>query len=572
MTRSLLVLSLLACLAQPFAATSREARPVPDAPASSTQAPAAADVARQVESLLARSYPADAPGVAVLVARGDTVLYRGAHGRADVAAGTPLKPEDRFRIGSVTKQFAAAGVLALVEAGKVKLDDPLSKYVPGYPNGDSITVLQLLNHTSGVKSYTGIPGYMAGPIRNDLTTVQLVDVFKDHPVDFAPGAQWAYNNSGYVLVGAVIEAASGMPWHEYLRITFFEPLGMRDTGYGHDPAVVAKQVAGHTHDGSKPVPAMPLSMTQPHAAGALVSNVDDLLRWNRALHEGRVLKSETYRQMITPVGKAAGPGANYGFGLVADTVRNRPQLQHGGGIFGFSTQLAYLPGPDITVVVLENDDNYPGRERPGTIARRLAAIALGDPYPAPTPIAMDAAALKAMEGVYRFDGAITRTLRVVDGGLTAQRSGSARSALVPIAADEFLYEDGFNRLKLQRDGEGRITTMRFFANGEGEGVVGTRTDEPLPVDAQGIALPRETLERLVGNYTASDMLMKTFVDGTTLKAQLVGQPAFTLQASSPTRFAVPEVGAELEFSEGREPAASLTLRQGGQTIVFTRVP
>jgi D-alanyl-D-alanine carboxypeptidase len=517
-----------------------------------------------------RNFPADAPGVAVLVARGDTVLYRGARGRADVAAGTPLKPEDRFRIGSITKQFAAAGVLALVEAGKVKLDDPLSKYVPGYPNGDNITVLQLLNHTSGVKSYTGIPGHMAGPIRNDLTTAQLIDVFKDHPVDFAPGTQWAYNNSGYVLVGAVIEAASGQPWHEYLRATFFEPLGMRDTGYGHDPAVIAKQVNGYTHDGTKPVPAMPLSMTQPHAAGALVSNVDDLLRWNRALHEGRVLKSETYRRMITPEGKAAGPGANYGLGLVVDTVRNLPELQHGGGIFGFSTQLNYIPGLDITVVVLENDDTYPGRERPGALARRLAAIALGNPYPAPTPIAIDATALKSAEAVYRFDPATTRTLRVVDGRLTAQRSGGARSMLVPIAADEFLYEDGFNRLTLQRDGEGRITGMRFFANGEGEGVVGARTDEPLPVEAQGIALPRETLERLAGNYMAVDMLLKIFIDGTTLKAQLVGQPAFTLQASSPVRFAVPEVGADVEFASGDGSAASLTLRQGGQTIVFTR--
>lgn len=563
MTRSSLFLALVLSFAPATACIATEIPPVSEQ---------AAIAAREIDALLVRNFPEDAPGVAVLVARGDTVLYRGARGRADVAAGTPLKPEHRFRIGSVTKQFAAAGVLKLVEAGKVALDDPLSKYVPGYPNGDNITVLQLLNHTSGVKSYTGIPGYMAGPIRNDLTTAQLVDVFKDQPVDFAPGTQWAYNNSGYVLVGAVIEAASGMPWHEYLRIAFFEPLGMRDTGDGHDPAIVAKQVAGHTHDGTKPVPAMSLSMTQPHAAGALVSNVDDLLRWNRALHEGRVLKSETYRRMITPEGKAAGPNANYGFGLVADTVRNRPQLQHGGGIFGFSTQLSYLPGPDITVVVLENADTSPGRERPSAVARRLAAIALGAPYPASTPIAVDAAALKAMEGVYRFDATTTRTLRVVDGKLTAQRSGSVRSALVPIATDEFLYEDGFNRMTLQRDPAGRITGMRFFANGEGEGVVGTRTAEPLPVEAQGIALPREALERLVGNYTASDMLMKTFVDGTSLKAQLVGQPAFTLQASSPLQFSVPEVAAELTFAEGSEPAASVTLRQGGQVIEFKRVP
>lgn len=465
MIRSSLFLALVLSLAPAAACIATEIPPVSEQ---------AAIAAREIDALLVRSFPEDAPGVAVLVARGDTVIYRSARGRADIEAGVPLKPEDRFRIGSVTKQFAAAGVLKLVEAGKVKLDDPLSKYVPGYPDGDKITVLQLLNHTSGVKSYTGIPGHMAGPIRNDLTTAQLIDVFKDHPVDFAPGMQWAYNNSGYVLVGAVIEAASGQPWHEYLRTAFFEPLGMRDTGYGHDPAVIAKQVNGYTHDGTKPVPAMPLSMTQPHAAGALVSNVDDLLRWNRALHEGRVLKSETYRRMITPEGKAV--DARYGFGLGADTVRGQPQLQHGGGIFGFSSFLAYLPGPDISVVVLENDDAYPGRERSEALARRLAAIALGNPYPAPIAVPVEAAALQAAEGVYRFPSDVVRTLRVVDGRLTAQRTGGNRSTLVPIETDDFLYEDGFNRLKLERDAQGRITGMRFFANGEGEGVVGLRTE------------------------------------------------------------------------------------------------
>ena len=565
MLRHALALSVSLALCVPLMAHDAQARDV----VASSEADA---VSQRIEAMLARDFREDAPGVAVLVARGDTVLYRGARGRADLDAGTPLAPGDRFRIGSITKQFAAAGVLALVDAGQVKLDDPLSKYVPDYPGGERITVLQLLNHTSGVKSYTGIPGYMAGPIRSDLTTAQLIDVFKSLPVDFEPGAEWAYNNSGYVLVGALIEAASGQPWHEYLRRTFFEPLGMRDTGYGHDPAVVARQVKGYTFDGGTSVPAMPLSMTQPHAAGALVSSVDDLLIWNRALHEGRVLKPETYRQMITPVGKAAQPGVGYGFGLAVDTVRDRPQLQHGGGIFGFSTQLSYLPGPDITVAVLENDDTFPGRERPEALARRLAALALGDPYPARVSVAVDVAELKVAEGVYRFTPTITRTLRVVDGRLTAQRSGGSRSVLIPIAADEFLYDDGFNRLTLQRDGSGRVVAMRFFANGEGEGVVGARSDEPLPADAATVVVPRPALERLTGSYSVSGMTMKAFLEGADLRVQLAGQPAFTLRAASPTRFAIPEVGAELEFAEGEGPAASMTLRQAGQTIVFVRAP
>ena len=204
--------------------------------------PAPADFARYAETLLADAYRTDAPGVAVLVMRGDVVLYRGARGEADVAADVPLKPGDRFRIGSVTKQIAAAGLLTLVDAGKISLDDPLSKYLPAYPGGAGVTIEQLLNHTSGIKDYTSIPGTFEGPIRRDLTTAQLVDYFKNEAPDFAPGEGWRYNNSGYVLVGAVIEAASGQPWHRYLDHALFKPLGMKDTGYGADPAVIERQV------------------------------------------------------------------------------------------------------------------------------------------------------------------------------------------------------------------------------------------------------------------------------------------------------------------------------------------
>ncbi|MDB5471476.1 MAG: beta-lactamase family protein [Caulobacter sp.] len=396
-----LALTLVLC---PLAPSLAQAR----APAGA--APAPADVATYARELVDNTYAAQGPGVAVLVARGDTVLFRGARGEADIEAHTPLSPDQVFRIGSVSKQFAAAGVLKLVEDGKVKLDDPLSKYVPGFPNGDKVTVLMLLNHTSGIKSYTGMPGYMEGPIKRDLTTAQMIEVFKDQPVDFAPGEKWSYNNSGYVLVGAVIEAASGMPWHAYLDKVFFKPLGMTHTGYGADPTFAARQVKGYTMDGGKVVPMRTLSMSQPHAAGALLSTVDDLLKWNRALHEGRLLKSDSYNRMVTPVGAAV--EAKYGFGIIAGQQRGQPALQHSGGIFGFVSQLTYVPGPDITVVVLQNSDD--GGD-PGTLARRLTAAALGEPYPAARAVAVDASVLQAAEGVYRFDAQTTRVLRVVDG-------------------------------------------------------------------------------------------------------------------------------------------------------------
>ena len=531
--------------------------------------PSPADVTRYANELLERTYPANGPGAAVLVARGDQVLFRGARGLAKVETSAALTPGHVFEIGSVTKQFAAAGLMKLVEAGKVGLDDPLTKYVPGYPNGDAITVRQILNHTSGVTNYTAIPGYMENHIRADLTTAEMIAVFKDLPPDFPPGAAWNYSNSGYVLVGAVIEAASGESWHAWLDRSLFKPLGLRHTGYGGDLRFAALQADGYTIEDGKVGPARVLSMTQPHAAGALVSTVDDLLRWNRALHEGRVLGPDAYREMTTPTGKAVERG--YGFGIGIGKARSNPALRHNGGIFGFSSSLCYLPGPDITVVVLENDDSDPvgDADTADTVVQRLAAVALGDPYPAMVAVPVDVATLKAAEGVYRFDGNIVRMLRVVDGRLTAQRSGP-RVVLTPIGTDDFLYADGFNRIQLVRDAAGTITGVRYFASGDGDGVIGVRTNDPLPAEVAGLTLPRAALDRLLGDYAGGGLTMRVFLEGETLKAQLPGQSPVNLRAASPTRFNVVEVEAVLEFAAGDGPAADATIRQGGRDIVLKR--
>lgn len=531
--------------------------------------PSPNDVARYAADLMARNYRPDAPGGAVLVARGDTVLFRAARGLANVEQHVPLQPDSVFRIGSITKQFTAAGLLTLVEAGRVNLDDPLAKYLPGFPGGERITVRQLLNHTSGVKSYSALPTFVDRTIRSDMTTAEIIDLFKNEKPDFPPGTQWAYSNSGYALAGAIIETVTGEPWHAYLERTLFKPIGMTHTGYGHDPRFAALQVPGYTYEGTNVIPMRPMSMTQPHAAGALVSNVDDLLKWNRALHEGRILKDLTYRQMITPTGRAADPGIGYGFGLFNDTIRGAKVLQHGGRIFGFIASLTYLPGPDITVVVLENDDLRGAGDSP-EVTKKLAAMALGDPYPEMRAIPVDQAALRSMEGVYRFAPDTTRVLRVVDGQLTSQRNTGPRSPLTPIAADDFLFPDGFNRLKVERDASGTAKAIRFFANGDGVGELGQRTNEPLPVVTHSLQLPRAALDRLTGTYANSGVVLKVFMDGEALRAQIAGQPPMALRATSPTQFVVEETGATLEFPQGAGAAEQVTIRQGGREVTLKR--
>jgi len=541
------------------------------APATALAAPPSkAEVARYAQTLLDESYRSDGPGAALLIAHGDEVLFRGARGQADLDKHLPLTADGKFEIGSVSKQFAAAGLLKLVEAGKVSLDDPLSKYVKDYPNGEHITVRQLLNHTSGVKSYTGISGYMMGPlIQRDLTTAQLIDVFKNEPVDFAPGTAFSYNNSGYVLVGAVIEAASGQPWYRYLEQALFKPLGLTHTGYGADPAIARQQVHGYSNETGQAAPARQLSMTQPHAAGALVSTVDDLLKWNRALHEGKVLKTASYQQMITPEGKAAEGGTHYGYGIGRATLRGHDQLAHGGGIFGFSSYLTYLPDDDLSIVMLQNTDSEGAHRGTAELAHKLAAVAIGDPYPEAKAIAVDAATLKEVEGVYRIDEKTQRVLRVRDGQLISQRTGGQPFTLTPIAKDSYLFPEGFSRYRVERDAQGRISGLRFFQDGEGEGVVATRTNDPLPAEPIAVELPRAALERIVGNYVGPAPL-KVFLDGAALKAQITGQPAFALTAQSANTFAVSAVGATLEFAPADGVVKTVTIHQGGGTTEFQR--
>lgn len=529
-----------------------------------------ADIARYADELVVRAHRSDAPGAAILVAGGDTVLFRDARGEADVATHAQLRPDSVFRIGSITKQFTAAAVLTLVEDGRVRLDDPLSRYLSDYPNGDHITLLQLLNHTAGVRNFNGLPNYIEG-IDRDLTTAEIISLFRDEPADFAPGANWAYSNSGYVLLGAVIERVTGMAWHAYLEQRFFRPLGMRHTGYGHDPRFSAQQVRGYRYDGDAVAPMLSMSMTQPHAAGALVSNVDDLLIWSRALHEGRVLQSEAYVGMVTPEGAAAGEGIRYGFGLYEQTVRGHRVLQHGGRIFGFIASLTYLPGPDITVVVLENDDAHNGSEQADGLARRLAAAALGEPYPDMTAVPVDVAIVQEMVGVYDFGGGVTRTLRVRDGQLTAQRGAGPRAVLTPIGADDFLYEDGFNRLRLERDAAGAVVAARFFANGDGGGDRGVRSSVEVGAPT-GLQLPRADLERLVGVYANNEVSVTVSLEGDVLMGQIAGQEAFRLLATAPTQFDVEEGGASVEFSPGDGPPEELIIRQNGRETLLRRTP
>lgn len=524
--------------------------------------PDAAAVQRYAEQLLdAQRIDPKGPGLAVLVARSDTLLVQGARGMASIELGVPLRPEQVHRLGSVTKQFAAATLLRLIDEGQAALDDPLSKYLPDYPNGQAITLSQLLDHSSGIKSYTGIAGYMGNAVRADLTTQQLVAVFKDQKPDFAPGTAWAYNNSGYVLVGAVIESITKQPWHEALQQRLLAPAGLSGVLYPAPDRLVPGHVQGYGRGARGVSPAGLISMSQPHAAGALSGDLVSLWRWNQALHENGLLKPATYARMTTPQGAAQAPG--YGFGLSTGKVRGMPMLHHGGGIHGFSTRLQYLPQQRITVALLRNSDA--GDINLDQLGRQLAAFAAGKPFETIKPVPLPAASLPAFEGQFRM-GPDSRLVRVIDGKLTSTRSGARPLALVPLGDDRFAFENSLAQLRFERGGDGKVVAVHLMPEGDPAEAQRWERSGDVP-QQQEITLTEDQRSALLGRYANDRLDMRVFVDEQgRLRGQVAGQPVVTLKASGLRELFIVEVDAKLLFSPAEGPVKSATLLQGPARI------
>src|SRR5262245_38444154 len=265
----------------------------------------------------------------VLVARGNDLLFNKGYGSANLEWQIPNTPSTKFRLGSVTKQFTAASILLLEERGKLKVEDPVKKYLPEAPAAwDKMTIYHVLTHTAGIPNFTSFPDYRSSePFAT--TTAKLVERFRDKPLEFQPGERMNYSNSGYVLLGYLIERISGQSYEKFVQENIFTPLAMKDSGYDSNSAVIARRAAGYEPGPSGPVNAGFIHMSIPHAAGALYSTTEDLLRWEQGLFGGKVLSSASLKKMTTPFKN------DYAFGLTVMRVNGRNWISHNGGIEGF---------------------------------------------------------------------------------------------------------------------------------------------------------------------------------------------------------------------------------------------
>jgi len=508
-------------------------------------------------------------GSALVVEKGK-VIYRGAFGMANMEWGIPNTPETKFRLGSITKQFTSMLTLQLVEQGKIKLDGKLSDYLPDYRKdvGDKVTIHNLLTHTSGIPSYTDQPGFFENVSRNPYKVADFVKKYTSGDLLFEPGSKFAYNNSGYFLLGAIIERVTGKPYEQVLKEKILDPLGMKNTGYDHYDAIIQQRAAGYSKTLDGYTNAAYLDMSIPYAAGSLYSTVDDLSLWDQALYTDKLLSAQSKELMYKPFLE------NYAYGWVVANASFKqndkpvPMIAHGGGINGFATFIARFPNEKNLIVILDNTGQNAQR-----LSDMIAKILYDQPYAPPkmsiaevldktirdkgveAAIAQYRDLKTNQSATYNFAEPELNTL-----GYQLMRAGKTKDAVEIFKLNVEAYPKASNpydslgeaylnlnerelailnykkSLELNPGNTGAVETLKKLERA------------PVTVDAT-------VFDAYVGEYElAPGLMMRVFREGEKFMAQATGQDKVEIVAESETTFSALPVNAKLTFvkdSEGK---------------------
>lgn len=527
-----------------------------------------------VDSLLGSLIKPDGPGAAVLVARDGRVLFQKAYGLAQVEGRVQADPDTKFRIGSITKQFTAAAILKLQEEGRLSVNDPLTRFLPDYPRGGEVKVHHLLTHTSGIHSYTDKPDFIAS-VTTPVKAEDQIRSFKNDPFDFDPGKKWLYSNSGYFLLGYIVEKVSGRSYGDYLRLKFFEPLGMKDTGVHRSDVALDHEALGYQFENGEFKKAVNWDMSRAGGAGALYSTTLDLNRWNEAVFGGKVLSKASLEAAFTPVvlqgeDPAAPKDAGYGYGWSIATFRGLQEIGHGGGLQGFVSYLLRLPKLNFTVAVLVNAAPPAPGVDPGSLAHDVVEAYLGEALPPLERPTVDAKvspqAKDAVVGRYDYGGAILTVTREGDH-LFAQLTGQPRFEIFPRSETTFFWKVVEAEVTFVKDDKGRVVRAIHKQGGQ-------TIDAPRLEDLQAVRLDPKALDAVVGRYDygGGTSILTVTRDGDHVFAQLTGQPKFEIFPKSETEFFWKVVNAEVTFVKDKDGKVVKGVhRQGGKTIDAPRM-
>lgn len=394
-------------------------------------------------------------GVTVAVARRGTISFTKGYGLADVENGVPATADTVYRIGSLTKQFTAAAIMQLAEQHLLNLDDDVTRFVSAPTGGHVVTIRQLLNHTSGIPDYTELDDFLTWS-RSERTPNAIIERIKVSPWRFIPGTKFEYSNTGYVVLGMVIEKVSGESYAAYLATHVFPKAGLVNTRYCDETALLPHRAHGYELTKTRLVNASPIDMSTPFSAGALCSTVSDLLRWSMALDAMKVVSATSFAQMTSPPTLADGTPSDYGFGLVIDRLEGHRTIAHNGGINGFVSELHDYPDDRVIIVVLTNTVSAAA----SSIEHDLAQVALAIPSKA---IALPASERDAVVGVYDVPTLGRTEIQIERDQLTLAAPDQPHLALEYRGNDRFVIA-GLATVTFHRNG-GAIVGMTIEQGG-----------------------------------------------------------------------------------------------------------
>ncbi|MFN8347802.1 MAG: serine hydrolase [Spirosomataceae bacterium] len=528
----------------------------------------------------------------VLVAENGKVIFKKGYGMANMEWDIPNAPDTKFRLGSITKQFTSMLVMQLAEKGKIKLNDKITTYLPDYPKatGDKVTIHHLLTHTSGIPSYTNFPKFFENLSRDPFTPQVFVKQFCDLPLEFEPGSAFAYNNSGYFLLGVIIEKVTGKPYAQVLQEQILTPLQMNNTGYDLHEPILAKRASGYEKRGAKYVNAAYLDMTIPYAAGSMYSTVEDLYLWDQALYTDKLISASSKATLFTPF------LSNYAYGWGVEKMKmgelkdSLQVIEHSGGINGFNTILTRIPKDKQLVVLLNNTGGAPL----GAIRKNLLNILYNQPVTPPKKSVADAFRQTLLsssleKAVQQFQTLKTDKAYLLNEnemnalGYELLGEGKKKEALAVFDLNVQAFPNSFNvydsrgeaymaigdkaasikdykkSLELNPRNTGGIEKLKEL---------GEKAEAP-----KDVVVPGSVLETYAGDYQlAPNFILTVTKEGDKLITQATGQQKIEIFAESETKFYPKVMQATIEFVKDETgKVTKLILNQGGRTIEAKKI-
>lgn len=414
---------------------------------------------KSIDQFLQLEYPKNEPGAVVLIAKDGKILLKKAYGLASLKPKRKLKSDMVFPIASMSKQFVSAAVLQLVEAGKISLDDPIQKYVPYYPNKKyEITIHHLLSQTSGIPEYFDVDENEYYLLAQEHTPQQIINYYKDAPLEFEPGSKWSYSNSNYPLLGAALEKVTGLSIKAYLHKFIFQPLNMNSSGLWYPTTVQEKRIpTGYDIQQGQLKVGPKMIGSALYAPGGIVSSVDDLFLWNRAIQSQNGLSKYVVEQLTTEKKTNAGKGTGYGYGLFRRELQGSETIEHGGILFSFTSGGLYLPKEDLFICILSNTKF----DRLQEVSNYIASVIINKPLEILTKGTISKEVLQEYVGVYKLQSdSLKRTfqIKVFDNILILADPKAPKNdaKLTPSEKDIFLLEAANASFHFTRNSEGKV--------------------------------------------------------------------------------------------------------------------